>query len=97
MYARVTRVTGPPEAADQAAAWFRESALPGLQSQPGFVGALDLFDRESHTGMTITIWESEDARAASESVAAGMREEGTSQLGAEIVGVERYEVATSTF
>jgi heme-degrading monooxygenase HmoA len=97
VYARVTRIKGDPAIADQAADWFAESALPGLREQPGFAGAIDLLDRESGLGMTITLWETEEAGDTSEKIAAAMRDEGASELDAEIVGVERYEVTTSVF
>lgn len=95
MYARVTRIKGDPAVADRGADWFAESALPALREQPGFAGALDLLDRESGLNMTITLWETEEARDASETFASAMRDEGSSAFDAEIIGVERYEVTTS--
>ena len=79
---------------DRASAWFEQTALPRAREVPGFVGALDLVDRATGSGLTLTFWETADARDASEEVAARLRDEGASALEADIVGVERYEVAT---
>src|SRR5574341_1495598 len=94
MYARVTRSKSAPETIDQGAAWFEETVLPRAESQPGFVGALDLFDRETGAGLTLTFWATEEARDASEGMASSLRSEGEADLDAEILGVERYEVTT---
>lgn len=96
MHARVTRSRAPVERVDEAVAWFRESALPQATSIPGFRGALELVDRESGEALTVTLWESSDARDASETAAAGMRSDAES-TGFEMLGVERFEVAVSTF
>lgn len=92
MHARVTRTLTTPEKVDEAVAWFETSALPQAKSIPGFAGALELYDRETGAGLTITLWDSAEAREASESAAAGIRSEGESALDFEVVGVERYEV-----
>lgn len=96
MHARVTRSRAPVERVDEAIAWFRDSALPQATSIPGFRGALELVDRESGEALTVTLWESADARDASETAAAGMRSDAES-TGSDVLGVERYEVAVSTF
>lgn len=96
MYARVTRSKNPPETIDQATSWFEDAILARAKAQPGFVGVLDMYDRETGNGLTVTLWETTEARDASESMAADMRGEAESSLDAEIVGVERYEVTTST-
>lgn len=96
MHARVTRSRAPVERVDEGIEWFRETALPQATSIPGFRGALELVDRESGEALTVTLWESADARDASETAAAGMRSDAES-TGSEVLGVERYEVAVSTF
>ncbi len=95
MYARVTRSRAPLDRIDEAMAWFEQTALPQARSLDGFRGALELVDRTTGEGLTVTLWESAEAREASESAAAGIRDEGGTIGGFEIVGVERYEVAVS--
>lgn len=94
MYARVTRSTSRPERIDEAIAWFEQSALPRARSTPGFAGALELFDRESGAALTVTLWQTKEARDESEGLAANIRSEGESEADFEILGVERYEVTT---
>lgn len=95
MYARVTRSRAPLERMDEATAWFEETALPQARSLAGFRGALELVDRTTGEALTITLWESAEAREASENAAAGIRSEGEAVGALEILGVERYEVAVS--
>lgn len=96
MHARVTRSRTTPEKIDEVIAWFERTALPRAESLRGFEGALELLDRETGAGLTVTFWESAEALAASEAAAAGIRSEGVSALDFEVVGVERYDVTTST-
>lgn len=96
MYARVTRSRVPLDRIDEAIAWFEGTALPPFSTLPGFRGALELVDRESGEGLTLTFWDSAEAREASEAAAASARSEGAAAGGLEILGVERYEVALTT-
>ena len=94
MYARVTRSAIRPEKIDESLAWFAERVLPRAQSAPGFAGALELYDRETGAGLTVTLWESKEARDESEGLAANIRSEGESDEGFEVLGVERFEATT---
>ena len=94
MHARVTRSKTRPDRIDESLAWFKESVLPRAQSAPGFAGALELYDRETGAGLTVTLWESKEARDESEALAANIRNEGESDEGFEILGVERFEATT---
>lgn len=96
MYARVTRSKSPREGIDDVIAWFERDALPQAQAMEEFRGTLLLANRETGEGMTVTLWESKEARDASETGADKLRAEGASAGGLEIVGVERYEVPVST-
>jgi heme-degrading monooxygenase HmoA len=95
MYARVTRTKSAPETVDEQTDWVDQNILARARSQPGFVGLLDLFDRETGDGLTVTLWETKEARDQSEGIAASMRGEAESAFRAEITGVERYEVTTN--
>jgi heme-degrading monooxygenase HmoA len=94
MHARVTRSRVSPERIDESIAWFERSALPRARSTPGFAGAIELYDRETGAGLTVTLWETKEARDESERLAATIRSEGETEEGFEILGVERYEVTT---
>jgi len=59
MYAQVVQGGATPERRDEMNAIVREHLIPALMDEPGFVGALNLEDRESGHGMMITIWETE--------------------------------------
>ena len=96
MYARVTRSKTPLEGVDEVIAWFEQTALPRAQAMDGFRGTLLLTNRETGEGMTVTMWESSEARDASEAAADQLREEGASSAEFEILGVERYEVTVNT-
>ena len=68
MYAQVSSITLQPGKVDEWLAITRDAILPAAQERPGFVSALILVDREKHTGIGISIWETEadvDAVASS--------------------------------
>ena len=52
MYARVTRSKQPPAEIDQSVAWVEVAILARINTQPGFVGILDMCDRETGDGLT---------------------------------------------
>lgn len=90
MFARVTRIQGTPEKAEQMARW----RVPAeVQATPGFKGAYVLFDGKNSKMMTIALWESEKAMLDSADAANRIRGQAAIDVGA--VGapvVEMYEV-----
>lgn len=72
---------------------FGAEQLPGAHEQPGFSGFHLLADRAAGKLMTISLWESYDDVRAVESRAALFRSEAAGEIGAEIPGVEIYEIA----
>ncbi len=70
-----------------------DSVRGALEGLDGFSKAYFLVDRAGGRGMSITLWESEDALNASVERANQMREEATEQAGASIQAVDHYEVA----
>lgn len=93
MHARVTTIQGPPESVDEATQVVREQVLPRAREIAGFKGILSLDDRATGRGLTITLWESEEAMAASEADADDMRGQAVGAIeGSEVVSVDRYEV-----
>lgn len=92
MYGRITFLEGSSEQIDAGTEYVRGTILPAARELDGFRGILSLSDRESGKGLTITLWETEEAMRASEEKANRMRDEAAQALGGSIAGVERYEV-----
>ena len=93
MHARVTTIKGPPESVDQATQVVRDQVLPRARELPGFKGILSLGDRETGRGLSVTLWESEEAMRASDEAADAMRGQAVGAIeGSEVVSVDRYEV-----
>jgi len=93
MHARVTKISGSPEQAEQGIANFRDNVIPAVTEMGGHGGVL-LIDRESGNAMAITLWEDEAAMLASEERANELRRTASQEMGAaEQPRVERYEVA----
>lgn len=95
MYGRVTRLEGSPEQIEEGTEYVRTTILPGAREIEGFRGIINLTDAATGKGMTVTLWETEEAMRASEEKANRLRDEAARALGATVVGVERYEVTIS--
>ena len=95
MYGRVTVLEGSPEQIGEGTEYVRQTILPAARQIDGFRGILSLTDQSRGKGLTITLWETEEAMRASEEQADRMRDEAARALGATIAGVERYEVTLS--
>ena len=89
MHARVSTYEGQ---ADELVKAF-DSVTDPLQEMEGFSKAYFLVDRAGGRGMSITLWESEDALEASVERANQMREKASDQAGASIQSVDHFEVA----
>jgi hypothetical protein len=92
MYARVVRVKGSPEGAEERTATFQREALPVIREQPGFAGVVALGDPGSGVGAVVTYWDSEEAMAASAEVLTALRERMTAGQGLEVLSVDQYEI-----
>jgi len=93
MHARVTSLSGSPDAVDGGVASFRENVVP-LPHEPGGKGAIWLVDRQTGSAIAITLWEDERTLRASEERANALRAEAAEGMGAsDQPTVERYEVA----
>jgi hypothetical protein len=58
-------------------------------------GAIYLMDRETGKQLSITLWESAEAMRASEEKANQVRGDAAQTTGADVGGVERFEVAVA--
>jgi heme-degrading monooxygenase HmoA len=88
MQARVSRYSGDIELLR---AGFDASSAE-LEKLDGFVQALFLADREHSRAMTITLWDSAEAMAATADRAHQMRTRATQPANATTESVESYEV-----
>jgi heme-degrading monooxygenase HmoA len=91
MYARVSTYSGD---GDRLLDGFADLTEP-LAAIDGFSHAYFMVDRESGKGMSITIWESEEALNASVEKANELREKGAAAGGAEIESVHHYEIGVT--
>lgn len=94
MFARVTTVHGTPEKLDDGARMVQEQMMPLLQQQHGFKGAYLLVDRASGRALGITLWETREAMAASDTVTSPLRAQAGQAAGSDAPpAAEMYEVA----
>ena len=92
MFARVSTYSASD--ADQLLQGFSEVTEP-LQAIDGFSHGYFMVNRENGKGLSITIWESEDALNASVARADELRKQGASVGGAQIDSVEHYEIGAT--
>jgi heme-degrading monooxygenase HmoA len=88
MFARVSTYRGD---GDRLLQGFADVTGP-LEAMDGFARAYFMVNRENGTGMSITIWESEEALNASVAKADELRSRGAEAGGATIESVEHYEI-----
>lgn len=69
-----------------------EQVIPAARRMDGFKGGYWLGDLKTGKGLTITLWESEEAERTSQAAASQVRQEATSALSLEVKNVEVYEV-----
>jgi hypothetical protein len=93
MHARVTSLSGSPDAVEGGIANFRENVVPFTREQGG-KGPILLVDRNSGGAIAITLWEDEQALRASEERADALRAQAAEEMGASgQPSIARYEVA----
>ena len=92
MYARVVRVKAPGDAVGQVAYEVTHRAIPMLRQQRGFFAAYWLADRQAGEGMTVVLWEDEQAANKAEEVMRPIREEVMKARGVTPVDMRGYEV-----
>ena len=92
MFARVTTMQGSPDRIDEAARRLQEQAVPFTRQLSGVKGVHWLADRQTGKVLVVALWESEEARRASEAQIEPRRKETAAALGATIQSVEDYEV-----
>jgi heme-degrading monooxygenase HmoA len=91
LYARIGTWQGAAGDLERWAKAASEQVKPNVQKQKGLEAAYWLINREKGTGLTVTIWESEDAMTASEQFRA-QRQAQTSEATGASVSTSRYEI-----
>ena len=90
--ARVSTFAGDPSRIDEGLRLAVQDVLPDARTIDGWMGIVMLVDRLTGTERTMTLWESIDALAASESAGERASSAGGRRGGQRIVSVERFEV-----
>ena len=66
MFARLTTTQVQADKIDEVLKIMEESVIPAAKSQEGFRGLYSLADRKTGKGVTISLWDSEEAAIANE-------------------------------
>lgn len=67
MFARVMHIQSKPGKLDEITDLYQTSVLPALKQQDGFISTLLLTDSANGKGVSITIWQTEEALKSSSS------------------------------
>lgn len=94
MVARTSSWKGSAETLGRWAKHAEMKVKPFVAALPGNAGAVFLIDRESGTGLTLTLWESEEAAAETDRNAEQSRASTVEATGIELVERGRWEVVT---
>ena len=92
MFSRVNFLETAPERIDDVARVVREVVHPGISGEAGYRGYVVLGDRATGKALGVTLWDSEEAREASDAKARTIRPQVEEGTGATMRSVERYEV-----
>jgi quinol monooxygenase YgiN len=93
---RLTRVDVAPSGIEDAVAAFGDTAVPWLADTDGFCSALLLVDRASGHSIVETVWQDQQALAASRSAAAAIRVDTVAATNCAIRAVEEYRLVFSS-
>lgn len=92
MVARTSSWKGSAETLGRWVEHVETRVKPFVAALPGNVGAVFLVDRESGTGLTLTLWENEEAAAETDRNAEQSRASTVEATGIELVERGRWEV-----
>jgi heme-degrading monooxygenase HmoA len=88
----VTISETPVDKVDLAVKVINEEIIPAVKKIPGYEGGYWLGDRASGKGITITLWESEEALKDGEDAVKQLRSDAAKRLDLKIGSIDRYEV-----
>jgi heme-degrading monooxygenase HmoA len=95
MVARTSTWTGSSEALDKWAEHVTEQVSGFVAGLPGNAGATFLIDRDAGRALTLTLWESEEAAAATDKFAEQSRASTVEATGVELLERGAYTVVAS--
>jgi hypothetical protein len=90
--ARTSSWKGSPETLERWAEHAEKQVKPFVAALPGNVDAVFLVDRENGAGLTLTLWESDEAAAETDRNAEQSRANTVAATGIELVERGRWEV-----
>jgi hypothetical protein len=93
---RLARLDVEPSAAEDAIAWFGDTAVPWLADTEGFCGALLYVDWALGRLISETVWRNPQALAASRSAAAAIQRAAVEATKCEIGAIEEYRLMFSS-
>jgi hypothetical protein len=92
MFSRVNFLETTPDRIGDVAKVVREVVHPGISSEDGYLGYIVLGDPKTGKALGITLWDSEEARSASDAKARTIRPRVEQETGGTMRSVEAYEV-----
>ena len=95
MVARTSTWTGSPEALDRWAEHVTNRVSGFVAALPGNAGATFFVDRDGGTALTLTLWENEEAAAATDKFAEQSRASTVAATGVELLERGAYTVVAS--
>jgi hypothetical protein len=94
MEARTSTWTGSPEALDKWAEHVKNQVSGFVAGLPGNAGGTFFINREAGTALTLTLWDTEEAAAATDQFADQSRASTIEATGVELVDRGSYSVVT---
>jgi quinol monooxygenase YgiN len=92
MVSRVNFLETAPDRISDVERVLREVVHPGISKEPGYAGYIVLGDAKTGKALGITLWESEEAREASDAIARTIRPRVEQESGGVMRAVESYTV-----
>jgi antibiotic biosynthesis monooxygenase len=92
MFSRVNLLQTTPERLPDVARVVRDVVHPGISGEPGYAGYIVLGNHDTGRALGVTLWESGEAREASDARALQIRPIVEGETGGTMESVERYEV-----
>jgi hypothetical protein len=90
---RATWIKIPPDQADRAIEFYKDSVLPSLEGLEGFCSSSFLMDRASGRAVSSTTFDSREAMDSNREQAKELRNTRTRELGADVLDVGEFELA----
>jgi heme-degrading monooxygenase HmoA len=90
---RATWIKVPPDQADRAIEFYKDSVLPSLEDLDGFCSSSLMIDRSSGRGVSSTTFDSREAMERNREQAKELRNTRTRELGADVIDVGEFELA----